>query len=104
MVTKPDRDERDEEETTKSRNIAGQPVAKGALDAAPLPGGRTAVDRERTDLAPIEIWAERKGLTAPAEYWKFAAAKAFRGWTAGLMITEAEFDEAIAAQGKKAIR
>lgn len=57
---------------------------------------------------PIEKWAEAlgylpefKGNTSTGaaipnpEYWKFAAAKAFRRWEDGQVVTEADFDAAV---------
>lgn len=72
--------------------------------------------REQTDgKLPIEMWAEQKGmlpqlvntsmgLRANPENWKFAAAKAFKGWAAGTRVSEQEFDEAVAEQNKSTIR
>lgn len=66
------------------------------------------------ETAPIESWAERKGMLPQftagnaamfgagarpnPEYWKFAAAKAFKGWSEGHVVTEQEFETAVAEQ------
>jgi len=59
----------------------------------------------------VEQWAERKGMlpqfprsSATAfglarpnpEYWKFAAVKAFKRWDDGVLLSEQEFDAAVA--------
>jgi hypothetical protein len=67
--------------------------------------------QEEVQKAPIEWWAEKKGLL-PAragvaenpDNWKFGAAKAFKGWAPGALVTEAEFDEAIEKQGQTVSR
>lgn len=56
-----------------------------------------------------EAWAEAKGMLpqfaadragplgvqrANPHYWKYAAARAHKGWTDGQLVTEAEFDAA----------
>ncbi len=75
-------------------------------------------DREQDDgasKAPIEHWAEQKGLLpamrsasqANPDYWKFAAARAFmqaKGWVPGQPVTEREFDDAVEGQGKQVSR
>jgi hypothetical protein len=60
------------------------------------------------DTAPIEFWAERKGLLPATmlsgqrnpEHWKFAAARIVHGWPAAQLVTEQQFDEAIAPYHK----
>jgi hypothetical protein len=68
------------------------------------------------DRLTIEMWAERKGmlpqqLEGPGgrprpnpDYWKFAAARAFKGWAEGAVVTEEEFDTAVSQQGAQVIR
>ena len=82
-----------------------------------IPAEAPVVEPER---APIEAWAERKGMlpqfypsgataiglaaNANPAYWKFAAAKAFMRWSDGQSVTEAEFDEAVCRQETQVIR
>lgn len=64
---------------------------------------------------PVEVWAQDNQLTEvlapeggmPREnphYWKFTAAKALRKWQDGELVTEEEFDNAIAEVANPIIR
>lgn len=80
--------------------------------AAPLPPSSSAASAlgGATEKRAAEDWALAKGMLplvprgAPSgsginrDYWKFAGAKAFKGWQEGALITEEEFDAAVAGQ------
>jgi hypothetical protein len=64
---------------------------------------------------PIEAWAEAKGMLPKMQqqggwprlnphYLKFAAAKGLMGWPDGQLVTEQEFDAAVARQAKEVTR
>ncbi len=78
----------------------------------PPPSSSAASALGGTDKRPVETWAEAKGLfpmelrlqgvngpsTVNSEFWKFAATKAMKSWADGQLVTEAEFDAALAEQ------
>jgi hypothetical protein len=70
---------------------------------------------EGAEKRPIEAWAEAKGmlpqmLDGPGgprlnpEYWKFAAARAFKGWASDASVSEADFEAALVEQGSQVSR
>jgi hypothetical protein len=71
-----------------------------------------AAAAEVPDKLAVEAWAERRGMlpmelraqgangptTMNPEYWKFAGTRALKRWADGQLVTEAEFDAAVAEQ------
>jgi len=85
-----------------------KPIPKAA--ALPPQSAAASALAGSPDKRPIESWAEAKGMfpqevraygvfgarSQNPEYWKFAAAGALKRWTDGQLVTEAEFDAAVA--------
>lgn len=94
-------------------------LADAALEPAPEPVHEPApapmTDRERELAAidekraagwrTIEEFAEAKfGAEGGAAYWKFKAVKALMGWSERLLVSEEEFDAAVAKEAEQTIR
>lgn len=70
-------------------------------------------EHDEHEKRPVEEWARAKGHRvildgavdprAP-DYWRFAAAKAGKGWPDGKELTEGEYDGAIDGAGKVEVR
>ena len=96
----------DEEEIEFETRPTDVLIEAPAADAAP-----SAASAQDDGKLPIEMWAERKemlpqlvGTRPNPHYWKFAAAKAFKGWAAGERVSEEEFDAAVDEQDKQITR